>query len=80
MGLLQDSHDEFRWLLQIDIFDDVMIWLNIGTCKSLGGEIRSEYDNGSADCALGAFEREILISKNSAFPANIYANEDFSVL
>lgn len=35
-------HNKFRRPLQIDIFDDIMIWFNICTCKPFTGVIRTK--------------------------------------
>lgn len=65
------SHNEFRWFLQIHVFDDIMIGFNICAGKSFTRIIWSENYNRTSQCTLVAFERKILIGKNSSTSSKI---------
>lgn len=66
-----DSHNEFGWLLQIDILHNVMVGLDIGACKTIWREIRAEYNNRSAHGIVRALEREILIRENGSLVSDV---------
>lgn len=72
-------HNEFWRLLEIHVFDDIMVGFDVCAGKSFSRIVRSENYNRTSQRTLVTFEWEILIGEYGATVPNIYKWFEFSI-